>query len=306
MRDRAARRGKARDLTVLAIPLFVGTMAVEHLLLRRRALADPDEPLPAGVSNAERPLGYEPRDTAASLAMGIGYLLIGAGTSAAMSPLADWLYRHRLARWGGPDPKTHGSGLAAGALALLVWDFLFYWEHRLSHERRVMWAAHVNHHSSRRFNLSTALRQSWTGVVGNWVFLPMLTLGFSPQQIARAGELNLLVQYWPHTELVDRMPRWVETIFNTASHHRVHHGSNPQYLDRNYGGILIVWDRLFGTFEPERERVRYGLTTDIDTYNPLRVAFHEWAAIASDLRAADSWRERLGHLLGPPGWRPQR
>jgi hypothetical protein len=115
---------------------------------------------------------------------------------------------------------------------------------------------------------------------------------------------NLLYQFWIHTEKIGKLPGWYEAVFNTPSHHRVHHGSNPQYLDRNYGGILIIWDRMFGSFEPEGERVRYGLTTNIETFNPFRVAFHEWRAMWRDVRAATSWRDRAGYLLKGPGWEP--
>jgi sterol desaturase/sphingolipid hydroxylase (fatty acid hydroxylase superfamily) len=117
-----------------------------------------------------------------------------------------------------------------------------------------------------------------------------------------AGSVNLLYQYWIHTEVIGRLPRWFELVFNTPSHHRAHHGSQRQYLDRNYAGILIVWDRLFGTFEPERERVVYGLTHNIDTFNPLRIATHEYAAIGRDVRRARTWRARVGHVVMPPGW----
>ena len=294
-----------RDLTVLAIPVFVATMALEHVLLRRADTVEPDLALPAEVSNTQRPIGYSPKDTGASLAMGLGMLVIGAAAHRVLEPGARWLYDRRLAGLGGrPDPVTGRASWPRELAAVVVWDFLYYWQHRLGHERRVLWAAHVNHHSSRRYNLSTALRQSWTGEIGHWIYAPMFLLGFSPGQVARAGQVNLLYQYWVHTELVDRLPGWVEGVFNTASHHRVHHGSTVPYLDRNYGGILILWDRLLGTFEPELGRVRYGLTTDIDTHNPFRIAFHEWAALLSDMRAARSWRVALRHAWQRPGWRP--
>ena len=189
-------------------------------------------------------------------------------------------------------------------LAVIAWDLAYYWSHRLSHEHRVLWAAHVNHHSSQRYNLSTALRQSWTGFIVHWVYLPLYAIGFSTRQVARAGELNLLYQYWVHTETIDRLPAAFERVMNTASHHRVHHGVNEQYLDRNYAGILILWDRLFGTFEPEGERIHYGLTKNIDTFNPVKIAAHEWISLGGDLRRATSWRDRVKHLTGPPGWQP--
>lgn len=292
-------RGGHVDLTKVAIPAFTVTMLIEHLALRRRATVAPDADLPAEVSNVARPVGYELRDTAASLAMGIGMLAVGVATERALGPLHE-----RLTRTGPARRARLGSRRGAVVTAILLWDLLYYWRHRWGHEVRLLWAGHVNHHSSERYNLSTALRQSWTGVLADWVIWPMYLLGFTPRQVALAGQLNLLYQYWVHTEVVDRLPRPIEYVLDTASHHRVHHGSNSQYLDRNYGGILILWDRWFGTFEPERERVRYGLTTNIDTFNPVTIAFHEYAAIARDVRAARGWRAKLGHVLGPPGWRP--
>jgi sterol desaturase/sphingolipid hydroxylase (fatty acid hydroxylase superfamily) len=186
-------------------------------------------------------------------------------------------------------------------------DFIYYWFHRISHECRFWWAAHVNHHSSQEYNLSTAVRQSWTSViVGTWTpWIPLAFLGFPPAMILAQQGFNLFYQFWIHTETVGRMPAWFEYLFNTPSHHRVHHASNPRYLDRNYAGVLMVWDRLFGSFAAERdeERPRYGIVKNIATFNPLRIAFHEWAAIARDLRAARSWREAVGVVFGPPGWR---
>jgi sterol desaturase/sphingolipid hydroxylase (fatty acid hydroxylase superfamily) len=159
----------------------------------------------------------------------------------------------------------------------------------------------VVHHSSQRFNLSTALRQTWTGVTSFVFYLPMIALGVHPGVLAFLSSINLLYQFWIHTERIDRLAPWFEAAFNTPSHHRVHHASQGSYLDRNFGGILIVWDRLFRSFRAEGERCRYGLTTNIDTHNPLRVAFHEYAAIGRDLRTARSVREWFGHVFGHPG-----
>jgi sterol desaturase/sphingolipid hydroxylase (fatty acid hydroxylase superfamily) len=187
-------------------------------------------------------------------------------------------------------------------------DFIYYWFHRLSHEHRVWWAAHVNHHSSQHLNLATALRQSWTGNLAFvWLlWLPLAWLGFPPGLIAFQKGVSLVYQFWIHTESVRRLPAWLEWFWNTPSHHRVHHASNARYLDRNYAGILIIWDRMFGTFVPEvdEEPCRYGLTTNLNTFNPLRIAFHEWVAIGRDVWQAGSWRERLLYVFGPPGWSP--
>ena len=174
------------------------------------------------------------------------------------------------------------------------------------HEVRLLWAHHVSHHSSERYNLSTALRQPWSPFLTAWIFAPMPLLGYSTATTRRAGQLNLLYQYWIHTEAIDRLPALAERVLNTPSHHRVHHGANRQYLDKNYGGILIVWDKLFGTFEPEVRRIRYGLTKNNNTFNPIKVGYHEFVDIARDVRRSGSVRQGLRAVFGPPGWTPRR
>jgi sterol desaturase/sphingolipid hydroxylase (fatty acid hydroxylase superfamily) len=161
------------------------------------------------------------------------------------------------------------------------------------------------HHSSQKYNLSTALRQTWSGSFTSFVFyLWIPLLGFHPVMILLQLSISLIYQYWIHTEMIDKMPKWFEFFFNTTSHHRVHHATNSQYLDRNHAGIFIIWDRLFGTFEPEVEKPIYGLTKNIETYNPLRVAFHEWIDMISDVvKSKTSFLNRLKYLTKPPGWR---
>ena len=295
-------RSKAKvseDLTVAAIPVFFATMGVEHLVLKRRIAAiesgrrQPDAP-PGGDPIV--PLGYERRDTMASLAMGVGSLVAGPISARLLRRTVKWLARHRLAELG-----RRKYALPA---AVLLWDFLYYWDHRWSHEVHLFWASHENHHSSDRYNLSTALRQSWTGILTSWVYFPLTMLGFTPAQKEAARGINLLYQYWFHTEAITTLPRPAELVLNTASHHRVHHGMDPQYLDRNYGSILIVWDRLFGTFEPERRRVHYGLTKPVGTYNPLRIATHEFVRIGRNVVASRSWGDRLRSVFGRPGFSP--
>ena len=178
------------------------------------------------------------------------------------------------------------------------------------HEWRHMWAIHVVHHSSEHYNLSTALRQAWTDVAGTFVpYGALALLGVRPNLILKARGINLLYQFWIHTELIDRLGP-LEAVFNTPSHHRAHHGSNRQYLDRNYGSILIVWDRIFGTFEVEDEPVVYGLTENIETFNPIRVALHEHVDMLRDVSEAPSWAERIQLMVRNPGsakrWRKER
>jgi sterol desaturase/sphingolipid hydroxylase (fatty acid hydroxylase superfamily) len=285
------------DYTVVAIPAFFVSMGIEYVVLRRRG-ATGEIPIPARdgskeASNYEAPIGYEPRDALASLAMGVGSLAINLAYARLVTgPLDRWLFRHRLANLGRKRFALLG--------AVVAWDLLYYWNHRVQHTTRLGWSNHVTHHSSRYYNLSTALRQPWMSLLMHWIFTPMLLAGYSPAQIARAGEINLLYQYWVHTEAFDRFPAVIERFLSTPSHHRVHHGAQAQYLDKNYGGILIVWDRIFGSFEPEGERVRYGLTKNIRTFNPVRIAFQEIATIVADVRASPTWRDRFRQVFGRP------
>ncbi len=270
-------------LIYLAIPVFLITLAIEAAWARRRK-GDP------------RIIGYTTKDTFASLAMGLGNVGIAAVTKLGTFALMTWLYQYRVA--------TLPNLWWTWVLLFFAEDFCYYWFHRASHEVRALWAAHVNHHSSEHYNLSTALRQSWTTPLtapAFWLVLPLV--GFAPWMVFTQQAISLLYQYWIHTEAIDRLPAPLEFVFNTPSHHRVHHGANPEYLDRNHGGILIIWDRLFGTFAPERARVRYGLTENIRTFKPHVIAFHEWIAMARDARRAPTWRAALGYLLRPPGWR---
>jgi sterol desaturase/sphingolipid hydroxylase (fatty acid hydroxylase superfamily) len=267
------------DLTIVAIPAFLGLLALEFAVAR---LTGRDI--------------QETRDTWTSLALGVGSVVIGLGWAWVERPAYD--VSHRLALF------DIGSGPWAWLAAIVGVDFAYYWFHRLHHELRVLWASHVPHHSSQRYNLSTALRQSWTPFTALPFYLPLVWLGFSIPLVVAAHGINLLYQFWIHTELIDRLGP-LEWVFNTPSHHRVHHGANVQYLDRNYAGILIVWDRWFGTFEPEGERVRYGLTKNIASHNPVYAAFHEFVAVFRDALSAPSLRDALGYLLQPPGWKPQ-
>ncbi|MFK0170427.1 sterol desaturase family protein [Streptomyces sp. NPDC090306] len=268
---------------IYAIPAFVLLVVVEALSYR--FLPDDEE------------RGYEIRDTVTSMSMGAGSQVVGLPWKAVTVVLYAALFT--VAPW----HLSPSSGWTWVAL-FFADDLAYYVFHRSHHRVRVLWASHVVHHSSIRFNLSTALRQSWTPMTTLPFWLPLALLGIPPWMILLQQSFSLIYQFFLHTERVDKLWRPVEWVFNTPSHHRVHHGSNNVYLDRNYAGILIVWDRLFGTFEPEGERVVYGLTKNIATYNPLRVAFHEYAAAWRDVRAARRWRDRVGYVFGPPGWSP--
>ncbi len=273
------------DVTTYAIPAFLLLLLGEVWLLRSRRRR-----------GGTGPLGYERRDTAASLLVGLASTLPVFVINLAVFAIATWLWHFRVI--------DLGTGVIGWTVAIVGWDLAYYCQHRAEHEIRILWACHVNHHSSQRYNLSTAIRQPWTPWT-HVIFYPWLALvGVRPWMIMVAGGIDLLFQFWVHTETIDRMPRWFEYVLNTPSHHRVHHGSNPQYLDKNYAGIFIVFDRMFGSFEAERERVRYGLTKNLSSFNPFRIAFHEYIDLAADIRTAPSWSTRFRYLLGRPGWQP--
>ena len=268
------------NLVLYSIPAFLVLIALEVLWAHRHPEAK----------------GYEKRDTAASLSMGVLNVIISAGAKFLTIPLFALVYEHRIADLGRPDEGW------SWLVLLFAEDHCYYWFHRVHHEVRFLWAAHVNHHSSQYFNLSTALRQTLLTpftTVPFWLVLPLV--GYPPWMVLTAQAWSLLYQFWLHTEAIDKLGP-IEWVMNTPSHHRVHHGKNVVYLDRNHAGIFIIWDRLYGTFEPEGEKVIYGLTKDIDTFNPLRIGFHEVAAIARDVARAPGIGAKLGYIFLPPGW----
>ncbi len=271
------------DPVTYAIPAFVLLIVVEMLLVKWRGRGR-----------------YEWRDAGSSLALGLGSTVAGALTGGAVLAMSIWVWSHRLfdvswAWW-------------AFALCFVLDDLAYYAFHRSAHRVRWFWASHVIHHSSQHYNLSTALRQTWTGFFSlGFIFrLPLFLIGFPPAMVFFCAGLNLVYQFWIHTEQVNRLPRWFEAVMNTPSHHRVHHAVNPRYLDRNYAGVFIIWDRMFGTFEPERDddRPRYGIVKALPTLNPLWAAIHEWVAIGRDAVQSRSAGELAGRLFGPPGWQP--
>lgn len=196
------------------------------------------------------------------------------------------------------------------ALLFAGQEFCYYWMHRADHRIRWFWLNHSVHHSPEQYALSSAYRLGWTGKItaAAVFFAPLAWLGFPVLLVLAALAANLSYQFWLHTELIGKLPRPIEFLFNTPAHHRVHHASNPEYLDCNYGGVLIVFDRLFGTFREEKPGVpiRYGLTEPLRSYNPVKIACHAWAGMFRDLRRARGWRKRLWVVFGPPGYRPSR
>jgi sterol desaturase/sphingolipid hydroxylase (fatty acid hydroxylase superfamily) len=261
-------------LILLAVPLFLATFCGEGWLRRRRGMS------------------FDVADGVTSVGMGAAFLVINLLASGLIVALIQVLYEHRL--W------DLGGGAWVWGLALVADDLVFYWAHRTSHEVRFFWATHEAHHSSEQYTLTTALRQPWTEPIAVVFWFPLPLLGLPPQMLLTVHTANLIYQYWIHTELVGRLGI-LEWILNTPSHHRVHHGSNPRYLDRNHGGIFIVWDRLFGTFEPETEPPVYGLTNPLVKRGAVHASFHEWLGILRDLRRARTWRGRMTALFGRTG-----
>jgi len=219
--------------------------------------------------------------------------VVGFGVAAG---LFAFVAQHRLA----DIPMRHGWAWPA---LIVAQDFCFYWLHRADHRVRWLWATHAVHHSSNAYNFSAAYRLGWTSGLGGGAlfFAPLVWLGFPVQAVLGAVALNLLYQFWLHTELVPRLGP-LEWIFNTPRHHRLHHASNPEYIDKNFGGVLIVFDRLFGTFARDLAGVRckFGLARPLHAYNPVRIALHEWINLGRELRASGGWRAKMRVLFGQP------
>lgn len=273
------------DPSIIAAPAYLALVAWEWWAVRtRRAKGTYDTP-----------------DAIVSLSMGIGSVVTAILGGLFLISVSILVWEYRLFTL----PLTWWSVLAA----FVVYDLVYYWKHRFMHRIRWFWANHVIHHSSNFYNLTTALRQPWTGPISGLfiVGLPMVLAGWHPSVIAFVGGFNLIYQFWIHTEAIDKMPKWFEAVWNTPSHHRVHHGRNPRYLDSNYAGVWIIWDKIFGTFVPELETDKpdYGLVARFESNNPFWVAIHEYVALFRDMGRdglrPDRWLRRL---YNPPGWSP--
>ncbi|MCB1626749.1 MAG: sterol desaturase family protein [Xanthomonadales bacterium] len=271
------------DPIVFAIPMFFALMGLEAWWGWRRG----------------RPV-YRLNDAIASISLGTYSQLTGLAGKLVVLAIYVACYEHL--RWFTLSPEWWWVWI----VGLLLYDFCYYWQHRLGHEVALLWAAHVVHHQSEEFNLSTALRQTSSGFLFGWIFyLPMALLGFPPLVFVVVGLIDLLYQYWIHTEQIGRLG-WFDRVFASPSNHRVHHAVNDRYLDRNYGGILILWDRLFGSFEDEdpEEPPVYGTRAPLRGFEPVSANLQVYRQLWQQLREAPNWSTRLGYLLRPPGWRP--
>ncbi len=264
-----------------AIPFFVLMMALEFWVLQRQS----------------KPNEYRLNDTITNLNIGIGSRVVDLFFQVVLLGAFTLIYDN-LAFFYLP------VNVFTVLLCILGFDFLFYWAHRWSHEINFWWGAHVVHHSSEEFNLSVALRQSWFhNVLAFFIFIPLPLLGFSPVAFLIAGSIHTLYQFWIHTKTIDKLPAWFEAVFNTPSHHRVHHGVNPKYIDRNHAGVLIIWDKFFGTFQAEEEEVVYGITTPLKSWNPVWANLHYYVEMFKASKAM-KWADKLRMIFAKPGWRP--
>ena len=266
-----------------AAPLFVLAVAFEWFFVKRKAWAG----------------DYETKDAFASMSMGLGNLITDVffGFISLACLFFFWQFKF----------VDLGVSWFVILMALFAQDFVYYWKHRIAHKVRWFWSAHVVHHSSEHYNLTTALRQPWNNHFTGHIILsvPLVLIGFHPLLIGFVASLNLLYQFWIHTEAVDKMPKWFEAVMNTPSHHRVHHGVNPQYLDMNFAGIFIIWDKMFGTFIAEQDNVEisYGTVKPIETRNPIKIAFAEWFQIFKDFTKPKlTMKQRLAYVFSPPGY----
>ena len=271
------------NLIVLSIPIFFGLIALEVIWDQWKGLRL-----------------YRLGDTLANI--GCGIMDQSSGLFAkALTVGAYAAVFHFTESWRTWDFST---GIIVWMGAFVLTDLAYYWAHRTSHEVNLFWIGHSVHHQSEDYNLGVALRQSvLQKVLMMWVYWPLAALGFPPEMFLTSMAINLLYQFWIHTELIDRMGP-LEWVLNTPSHHRVHHGRNPEYIDRNHAGVLIIWDRMFGTFQKEMVKPTYGVTRPTDTFNPVHAQWKPVADLWRDLRAIPGWRDKLRFLFAAPGWYP--
>lgn len=262
--------------TVIAIPIFAALIAIEAFIARRR-----------------HPEFYESRDAWTNIL--IGFVSVAFGALFGLFIGVIYSFAYELAPF-----KFPAEAWWTWVILFFVDDLAYYWFHRISHESRLFWNFHVVHHSSEHYNLSVAVRQSWFSGTLHWIFYaPVMFLGFAPWMFALMHGFNLIYQFWIHTRFVNKMG-WLEYFLNTPSHHRVHHGVNNPYLDKNYAGVLIIWDRLFGSFVPETEEPRYGIIKPIRSYNPLWINTHAWAEMFAAMRQRKTLRDKIRCVFASP------
>jgi sterol desaturase/sphingolipid hydroxylase (fatty acid hydroxylase superfamily) len=247
------------------------------------------------ISNWQQKNYYKTQDTLCTIGLLAGNIIVAFSIKGLILALHFYLYQYKIFELSGMLPLW-----LFWILTFVVIDLVFYIYHRMSHRIRFLWAIHLSHHSSEEMNFAVSFRQAWFGPISKIPFFMVLPLlGFDPTIIAAAGVMSTLWGIVGHTQIVGRLG-FVEWIFNTPSHHRVHHGSNKQYIDKNYGNLLIIWDRMFGTFEPEKEKVKFGLVNNVNTFNPTKITFMAWSSMIEDIKNKQSLSEALRIIFGPP------
>lgn len=268
------------SLIIYAIPVFFLLIGIELLIARMRGLSY-----------------YRMNDAIANLSCGIGSQISGIFLKTVTFIGYTWLYQNSI--WKIED------NIITFVLLFIGVDFFYYWFHRLAHEISILWGSHVVHHQSEEYNLTVALRQAWLQGAFSWVFyLPLAVVGFSPASFLTIASLQTLYQFWIHTKLIDKMNPAFEYVFNTPSHHRVHHGVNPKYIDKNHGGTLIIFDRWFGTFQAEDDEVVYGITKQTNSWNPVWVNFEYWIDLFKEAFRVRTIKNFILMMVKAPGWKP--
>ena len=263
--------------TVIAIPFFALMIGLEAWYAKRN-----------------RPEVYEAKDAWNNIL--IGFVSVAFGALFGLFIGVVYQFAYDIAPY-----KFPTDAWWSWVILFFVDDLVYYWFHRVSHESRLFWNFHVVHHSSEQYNLSVAVRQSWFSGALHWIFYATIMLmGFAPWMFVIMHGFNLIYQFWIHTRLIDKFPMWIEYVFNTPSHHRVHHGVNNAYLDKNYAGVLIVWDRIFSTFVPETEEPTYGITKPIKSYNSIWINTHGWYEMVAAMRAKPTLRGKFRCLFASP------
>lgn len=266
---------------VLSIPVFFILIGVEVIIAKLRKSG-----------------WYRFNDAVSNISCGIAQQITGVFSKTVLIVGYVYLYDHfRLLEV--PDHFLSWILLFIGV------DFFYYWFHRYAHEVSLLWGTHIVHHQSEEYNLSVALRQSsFQGFFSMFFYLPLAIIGFNPVAFVTVNAFQTLYQFWIHTKAIDKLPAWFEFIFNTPSHHRVHHGRNPKYIDKNHGGTLIIFDRMFATFQPEEEEVIYGVTKPLASWNPVWANFDWYADMWQDLKRDMRWPDRIRLIFNKPGWLP--
>jgi sterol desaturase/sphingolipid hydroxylase (fatty acid hydroxylase superfamily) len=269
-------------LLIISLPVYIISISYEIYLGKKKQLNN-----------------YHLKDSLISLWLGIAGAALDFALKVITLGVLDWCNQHAIYK---PNLLTHFP-ILAWLIVFIAQDFCFYWLHRTEHYSRLFWAVHSNHHSSEKYNFTVALRSSVLQPLYRFAFyIPIAFLGFDGLTIMFMYAVNQFYQFFLHTETINRLPKWYESIFVSPSHHRVHHASNIKYLDKNMGQVLIIWDKLFGTFAEETEKPIYGLTSNLGTYHPFKVIFSEFYKIKNDLKRPVPFGTKLKYLFNPPGW----